>query len=311
MKIVQSFPVSARTDGVNEQLVHALQVLLKRKSRSSRRREARAVGMLQKARQIGLASRVPTGGTVAMYVFEERTGEGRIRGSRENGFTGFSRPLLSHPDEGKRGRVLCGRSSAVPSQWPIPSATGRRRRTIRSCPMSSLDDELDLRFLGLTLPAVEHLKGEYERVPLHPPTPAGVCCDLPWTIIRIQGRSTLASYWGDLAGLYRSFGFAEGAKLPGRPDHVAFEMGFMAFLIGQENVCSPGWPRSIPRVPSSSPGVTLPSEASSAIIWQAGSAGLPLVSGRTPGAATSSPWAGSWPPGCPWNAFVSTRARPR
>ena len=47
-----------------------------------------------------------------------------------------------------------------------------------------------------------------------------------------------AEFLADLAGLYRSFGFAEGSKLPGRPDHVAFEMGFMTFLIAQKRLVS-------------------------------------------------------------------------
>jgi TorA maturation chaperone TorD len=162
---------------------------------------------------------------------------GPIAESRERIY-GILEALLSHPDEGKWGRVVNG----LEQRLAIRAADSLRATArLADSPLVSGElpaVELDLRFLVVELcQPLEHLKEEYERV-LCVRNPRPGCS--PFALDHRQAEETLApaEFLADLAGLYRSFGFAEGSKLPGRPDHVAFEMGFMAFLIGQKRLAA-------------------------------------------------------------------------
>jgi TorA maturation chaperone TorD len=172
-----------------------------------------------------------------MYVSERGPVVGLIEESRERIY-GILEALLSHPDEGKWGRVLRG----VEQRLAIATADSLRAAASALeyplLPEELSCDELDLRCLMVEMcQPLEHLKGEYERV-LCVRRPRPGCSPFALDYLRGHDEITPAEFLGDLAGLYRSFGFAEGSKLPGRPDHVAFETGFMAFLIAQKRLIS-------------------------------------------------------------------------
>ncbi len=99
-------------------------------------------------------------------------------------------------------------------------------------------EELDLRCLVDELcQPLEHLKGEYERV-LCARRPPPRCS--PYELHHHRGGNghSLAEYLADLALIYRSFGFCDGDKLPLRPDHIAFELGFMNWLLCQRRLAA-------------------------------------------------------------------------
>jgi TorA maturation chaperone TorD len=170
-----------------------------------------------------------------MDVFEDGPLAGPIAESRERIY-GILEALLSHPDEGKWGRVVSGKEQrlAIEAADSLQNLACRAEYPLLPGELSS--DELDLRFLMVELcQPLEHLKGEYERV-LCTRRPRPGCSPFALDYHQVAEGIVPAEFLADLAGLYRSFGFREEPTLPGRPDHVAFEMGFMAFLIGQKRL---------------------------------------------------------------------------
>lgn len=151
---------------------------------------------------------------------------------------GILEALLSHPDEGNWGRVLLGQAQRL----AIATADSVRRAASQVeyplLPGELSCEELDLRFLVVDLcQPLEHLKCEYERV-LCTKRPRAGCSPFALDHHRELKGVAPPELLADLAGLYRSFGFSEGSRLPLRPDHVAFEVGFMRFLIGQRRLVS-------------------------------------------------------------------------
>jgi TorA maturation chaperone TorD len=172
-----------------------------------------------------------------MDVFENGPVIGPIEESRERIYR-ILEALLSHPDEGIWGRVLRGGEQrlAIATADSLRQTASQTEYPLLSGELSCA--ELDLRFLVVELcQPLEHLKGEYERVLCtHKPLPG--CSPFALDHHSQSDGIVAAEFLADLAGLYRSFGFGEESKLPGRPDHVAFEMGFMAFLISQKRLVS-------------------------------------------------------------------------
>ena len=172
-----------------------------------------------------------------MYVFEDGPAVDPIEEWRERIY-GILEAVLSHPDEGKWGRVLRGERQrlAIATADALRAAASQVEYPLR--PGELPCEELDLRFLIVELcQPLEHLKWEYDRV-LCTRKPKPGCSPYALDHHCKLGADVPAEFLADLAGLYRSFGFAEGARLPRRPDHVALEMGFMAFLIGQKRLVS-------------------------------------------------------------------------
>jgi len=149
---------------------------------------------------------------------------------------GFLAALFSHPDEGKWGRVLGGSAQrlAIAAADALRIAASGMDYEVRDGELPS--DELDLRFLVVELcQPLEHLKAEYERV-LSVGQPRPGCSPFA---LDYQDRSCgfrLAESLADLLGMYRAFGFLDGNKPPYRPDHVAYELEFMNWLIGQRRL---------------------------------------------------------------------------
>ena len=99
-----------------------------------------------------------------MYVFESGPAKGPTEESRERIY-GILETLLSHPDEGKWGRVLSGQEQrlAIATADSIRDTASLAEYPLMPGELSC--DELDLRFLMVELcQPLEHLKGEYERV---------------------------------------------------------------------------------------------------------------------------------------------------
>jgi len=150
----------------------------------------------------------------------------------------FLGALFSHPDTGKWGRVL----NADEQRLAIATADALRARACGTKYPVLADElpasELDLRFLVVELcQPLEHLKAEYERVlcirkPRPGCSPFGL--DHQQEITGFSRAESLAN----LAGLYRSFGFAQGNTLPLRTDHIAYELEFMNWLISQWRLAS-------------------------------------------------------------------------
>jgi TorA maturation chaperone TorD len=160
---------------------------------------------------------------------------GPIEESRQRIY-GILEALLSHPDEGKWGRVVTGKEQRLAIETADSLRGHARLAKYPVLPEELASEELDLRFLMVELcQPLEHLRGEYERV-LCTRRPRPGCSPYALDHHRAAEAIVPAEILADLAGLYRSFGFHEEPKLPGRPDHVAFEMGFMAFLIGQKRL---------------------------------------------------------------------------
>ena len=238
-----------------------------------------------------------------MNVFESGPATGPIEEVARTNLLRFSRPCSHIRTKGNGGGFSAGRSSEWPLQWPIPSVTGRRGTDYQVLHEELSYDELDLRFLVVrTLSAARAFEGGVRAQCSAPAGPGRDARRLPWTISQNTGRSSLAELLADLAGLYRSFGFAEGAKLPGRPDHVAFEIGFMAFLIGQKRLLS-----RLAKVRSPGPEQFTRCDLAQRSFFGDHLAGWvgEFAAGlrKNTGGGYSSPWAGSWPPGCPWNVF--------
>src|SRR6516165_5612562 len=99
-----------------------------------------------------------------MQVSEVAPRVGPIEESRERVY-GILEAVLSHPDEGKWGRVTTGREQRL----AIATADAVRAFAAAAdyplLPGELPGDELDLRFLMVDLcQPLEHLKAEYERV---------------------------------------------------------------------------------------------------------------------------------------------------
>jgi TorA maturation chaperone TorD len=143
---------------------------------------------------------------------------------------GFLAALLSHPDEGKWGRVLnpLAQRSIIAVVDRLRIAAGEFDYPIRENELPP--ENLDVRSLVLDLcQPLEHLKGEYERVLCGRERPA--CCS-PYELDHCS--ESHESPVEDLAGFaacYRAFGFLEGERLPARPDHIACELEFMYRLL--------------------------------------------------------------------------------
>ncbi len=170
-----------------------------------------------------------------MYRFEMRPEVGPIEEARERIY-GFLAALFSHPDEGNWGRVL----NALEQRSAIEAADRVRavacERDHGMLPEGPACDELDLRYLVVELcQPLEHLQGEYERV-LCTRRPPPRCSPYELHHHDGGGGQSLAESLADLALIYRSFGFFDGDKLPLRPDHIAFEMGFMSWLLSQRRL---------------------------------------------------------------------------
>lgn len=150
---------------------------------------------------------------------------------------GFLAALFSHPDEGKWGRVLGGSEQrlAIATADALRIAASEMDYEVREGELPS--DELDLRFLVVELcQPLEHLKAEYERV-LCVRHPRPGCSPFALDYQQDQPRGFhLAELLADLLGLYRAFGFLDGKKPPYRPDHIAYELEFMNWLIGQRRL---------------------------------------------------------------------------
>ncbi len=160
-----------------------------------------------------------------------------IDSSRERVY-GILAALLSHPDEGKWGRVL----NADEQRRAIETADSVRSLA-SSLPYEVLPgelgcEELDLRFLVVDLcQPLEHLKAEYERV-LCIQRPRQGCSPFAIDHQKPSDGFIQAEFLADLAGLYRAFGFIEANRMPRRPDHVACEMEFMTWLITQRRLAA-------------------------------------------------------------------------
>ena len=150
---------------------------------------------------------------------------------------GFLAALFSHPDEGKWGRVLGGSAQrlAIATADALRIAASGMDYEVRDGELPS--DELDLRFLVVELcQPLEHLKAEYERV-LSVGQPRPGCSPFALDYQQDQPRGfRLAESLADLLGMYRAFGFLDGNKPPHRPDHIAYELEFMNWLIGQRRL---------------------------------------------------------------------------
>jgi len=172
-----------------------------------------------------------------MSIFGTGPERGLIDGHRERVY-GILAALLSHPDEGKWGRVL----NAEEQRRGI-EAVDAVRSMASSTPYTLLPgefgcEELDLRFLVVDLcQPLEHLKAEYERV-LCTKRPRKGCSPFAIDHQKPPAGFIQAEFLADLAGLYRAFDFSEGNRLPRRPDHVACEMEFMNWLITQRRLAA-------------------------------------------------------------------------
>lgn len=170
-----------------------------------------------------------------MYLLERGPTVGSVEEWRGRIY-GILEAVLSHPDEGKWGFVLSGPQQRLAIATADAVRAQASQLSYPLLPDELSCDELDLRFLMVELcQPLEHLKGEYDRV-LCPRQPRPGCSPFALDHQRNAAGGASPEFLADLAGLYRSFGFTEGTRLPGRPDHVAFEMGFMSFLIGQQRV---------------------------------------------------------------------------
>jgi TorA maturation chaperone TorD len=145
---------------------------------------------------------------------------------------GFLAALLSHPDEGKWGRVLNAgqQREAITAADVIRASASEMKCTLGSNELPST--ELDLRFLVVELcQPLEHLKADYERIFVDRLAPG--CSPFELDHRERTDSFDLAESLADLAGIYRAFGFTAEKELPERPDHLAHELQFMAWLIGR------------------------------------------------------------------------------
>jgi TorA maturation chaperone TorD len=148
----------------------------------------------------------------------------------------FLAALLSHPDEGKWGRVLNADEQrlAVATADSFRAAASDRKEAVLPGELSS--DELDLRFLVVELcQPLEHLKAEHERIFCDPRIDPE-CSPYELDHVGRTDEFAQAESLADLAGVYRAFDFTDRNKLPLRPDHIAYELEFMAWLIGQRRL---------------------------------------------------------------------------
>lgn len=140
---------------------------------------------------------------------------------------GFFAALLSHPDEGKWGRVL----NAGEQRKAIEAADLIEAVTSGMGSAAECHEEFDLRCLVLELcQPLEHLKAEFERILTGRIFPE--CSPFELDHRETADPFDRARFLVDLAGFYRSFGFTESNRLPQRTDHIAHELEFMSWLIG-------------------------------------------------------------------------------
>src|SRR4051812_20554422 len=166
----------------------------------------------------------PGQGVSGMDIFGAGLGTGPMDGHRERIYGGLA-TLLSHPDEGKWGRVLNANEQRLLIQTADAVRAMVSVEPYTLLPPELGCEELDLRFLVLDLcQPLEHLKAEYERV-LCVKRPRKGCS--PFALDHLKSKPKAghdqAEHLADLASLYRAFDFAEGSTLPRRPDHVACE----------------------------------------------------------------------------------------
>ncbi|MFO0889818.1 MAG: molecular chaperone TorD family protein [Isosphaeraceae bacterium] len=151
---------------------------------------------------------------------------------------GFLAAIFSHPDEGKWGRVLHPQE-----QRSITAAVDLACKSALKLEYPLLDgelpaSELDARMLILELcQPLEHLKAEYERV-LCRREPADDCSPFELDHRGVPRGSLAIEQLGRFATTYRAFGFLEDEQLPARPDHIAFELGFMYHLALQQRLAT-------------------------------------------------------------------------
>jgi TorA maturation chaperone TorD len=97
-------------------------------------------------------------------------------------------------------------------------------------------EELDLRFLIIELcQPLEHLKAEYERMLCDGQSDAE-CSPFELDYRDASEGYPQAEFCADLAGIYRAFAFTDNQKLPLRPDHIAYELEFMRWLISRRRL---------------------------------------------------------------------------
>jgi TorA maturation chaperone TorD len=148
----------------------------------------------------------------------------------------FLAALLSHPDEGNWG---CAVRAADQREAMLAADLLRETAVAAGYPVLCDElpaEELDLRLLVLELcQPLEHLREEYERVfCVRRVEPA---CS-PYELNHRDGADgiTLAESLANLAATYHASGFAVEGRLPRRPDHLAFELGFMAWLVARRRL---------------------------------------------------------------------------
>jgi TorA maturation chaperone TorD len=90
-------------------------------------------------------------------------------------------------------------------------------------------EELDLRPLLKSLPAAAGLRAEYDRV--FGLVPARECPPYETEYHPSSETFFRSQQLADVAGFYRAFGLDTAAAEPERPDHLALELEFSAFLL--------------------------------------------------------------------------------
>jgi TorA maturation chaperone TorD len=160
--------------------------------------------------------------------------QGLLDGHRERVY-GIIAALLSHPDEGKWGRVL----NADEQRLAIEAVDTVRALASAESPLHQREveyEDLDLRVLVVDLcQPLEHLKAEYERV-LCTKRPRKGCSPFATDHLKTADDFILSEFLAGLSGRYREFDFFEGNGLPRRSDHVSSEMEFMTWLITQRRL---------------------------------------------------------------------------
>jgi TorA maturation chaperone TorD len=171
---------------------------------------------------------------------EEREAE-QLAQDRERIYK-FLAAMLSHPDEGKWGRVVCADEQRLAIQavdrlreQTVSREGGRRSDSLASQTTTSA---LDLRYIVLELcQPMEHLKAEHERVFCETRLDQEISpLELDHRCIKDPVKK--AEFLADLASQYRSFEFDEGNRLPSRPDHISHELEFMGWLISRRRIAS-------------------------------------------------------------------------
>lgn len=170
-------------------------------------------------------------------LFSRRGAESITDEARERIY-GFLAALLSHPDEGRWGRVLNPQA-----QRTIIATADAIRASARDLdyPLEQDElpaDQLDLRCLIVELcQPLEHLKGEYERV-LCSRRRGPDCSPFELDHREPGGEYLLIERLAGFATWYRAFGLYLDDRIPARPDHLACELEFMYCLLVQRRLAA-------------------------------------------------------------------------